>query len=219
MSFGIRLKVWGDYALFTRPEMKVERVSYDVITPSAARAVISAIYWKPAIRWIIDKIYVLNLIKFDNIRRNEVGSKLSVRAIGEGIKKGKPVEIFADDSRVRQQRSAMVLRDVAYIIEAHFEAVDDDGKNVGKHLDTFNRRLKKGKCAFQPYLGTREFSANFEPIDEIPVSSLVGKRDLGFMLFDMDYSVRKHIRPLFYRPKMVDGIIFVPYPDSEEVFR
>lgn len=219
MSFGVKMKVWGDYACFTRPEMKVERVSYDVITPSAARAVISAIYWKPAIRWIVDRIHVLKPIKFDNIRRNEVGSKLSAQAITKGMKKGEPVEIFADDSSVRQQRAAMVLRDVAYVIEAHFEAMDEDGENEGKHLDSFNRRLNKGQCAFQPYLGTREFSADFEPVDEIPVSVLKGERDLGFMLFDMDYSDKKQIHPMFYRPTMVNGMIKVPHPDSEEVFR
>ncbi len=217
MSFGVKMKVQGDYACFTRPEMKVERVSYDVITPSAARAVISAVYWKPAIRWIVDRIHVLKPIKFDNIRRNEIGNKLSANAINDGIKKDAAVEIFIEENR--QQRAAMVLRNVAYVIEAHFEAMDEDGKNEGKHLESFNRRLKKGQCAFQPYLGTREFSADFEPVDEIPVSELKGERDLGFMLFDMDYSDRKHILPMFYRPKMVDGIIEVPHPDSEEVFR
>ncbi|PID56162.1 type I-C CRISPR-associated protein Cas5 [candidate division KSB3 bacterium] len=219
MSFGVKMKVWGDYACFTRPEMKVERVSYDVITPSAARAVISAVYWKPAIRWIIDKIHVLNPIKFDNIRRNEIGNKLSASAIAKGMTKNEPVEIFVDDSKVRQQRAAMVLRDVAYIIEAHFEAVTRDGSNEGKHLDTFNRRLRKGQCVFQPYLGTREFSANFGPVDDIPSSELAGEIDLGFMLFDMDFSDQKHICPMFYRPKMIDGIITVPHPNSEEVYR
>ncbi|GAK53083.1 CRISPR-associated protein Cas5 family [Candidatus Moduliflexus flocculans] len=239
MSFGVKMKVWGDYACFTRPEMKVERVSYDVMTPSAARAVIEAIYWKPAIRWIVDAIHVLNPIKFDNIRRNEIGSKLSAQAIGKGMKENAPVEIFADDSSVRQQRAAMVLRDVAYVIEAHFEAVTEDGKNEGKHLDLFNRRLEKGKCAYQPYLGTREFSANFEPVDDIPASELAGEKDLGFMLFDMDFGNRarqegkdgepalfevtpsdyQQIRPMFYRPTMINGVIRVPHPDSEEVYR
>ncbi len=217
MSFGVKVKVWGSYACFTRPEMKVERVSYDVMTPSAARAVLEAIYWKPAIRWIIDRIHVLNPIRFDNVRRNEIGGKLSAQAIAKGMKKHEPVEVFIEDNR--QQRAAMVLRDVAYIIEAHFVAVDEDGKNEGKHLDIFNRRVKKGQCAYQPYLGTREFSANFEPIDEIPAPALSGEKDLGFMLFDMDFSDRKHIRPMFYRPKMVDGVINVPHPDSEEVYR
>jgi CRISPR-associated protein Cas5d len=217
MSFGVKIKVWGDYACFTRPEMKVERVSYDVITPSAARAVIEAVYWKPAIRWIVDRMHVLKPIKFDNVRRNELGSKLSTRAVTDGMKKNAPVEIFIEENR--QQRAAMVLRDVAYIIEAHFEAVADDGKNEGKHLDIFNRRLHKGQCAYQPYLGTREFSANFEPIETIPASELSGEKDLGFMLFDMDFSDKKNIRPMFYRPIMMDGVITVPHPDSEEVFR
>lgn len=236
MSFGVKMKVWGDYACFTRPEMKVERVSYDVMTPSAARAVIEAIYWKPAIRWIVDAIHVLNPIKFDNIRRNELESKLSSAAITKGMKNHEPVEVFIEENR--QQRAAMVLRDVAYVIEAHFEAMTEDGKNEGKHLDMFNRRLEKGKCAYQPYLGTREFSAHFEPVDEIPASQLIGEKDLGFMLFDLDFgshpardentgepalfeatSDRAGIRPMFYRPTMVNGVIRVPHPDSEEVYR
>ena len=237
MSFGVKMKVWGNNALFCRPEMKVERVSYDVMTPSAARAVIEAIYWKPAIRWIVDVIHVLNPIKFDNIRRNELEGKLSSSAITKGMKNHEPVEVFIEENR--QQRAAMVLRDVAYVIEAHFEAVTEDGKNEGKHLDIFNRRLRDGKCAYQPYLGTREFSADFAPVDEIPASELVGEKDLGFMLFDMDFgnhapqagqdagatlfkvapSDYQQIRPMFYRPLMVNGVIRVPHPDSEEVYR
>lgn len=237
MSFGVKMKVWGDYACFTRPEMKVERVSYDVMTPSAARAVIEAIYWKPAIRWIIDAIHVLKPIKFDNIRRNELEGKLSSAAITKGMKNHEPVEVFIEENR--QQRAAMVLRDVAYVIEAHFEAITEDGQNEGKHLDIFNRRLQKGQCAYQPYLGTREFSAHFAPVDEIPASALVGEKDLGFMLFDLDFggrapqpvqeagatlfdtasSDRENIRPMFYRPLMVNGVIRVPHPDSEEVYR
>lgn len=222
MSFGVKIRVWGDYACFTRPEMKVERVSYDVITPSAARAIIEAIYWKPSIRWIIDRIHVLNPIKFDNIRRNEVGNKLSLSAgkIENAIEKGEAIHIYADDSSNRQQRAAMVLRDVEYVIEAHFEAVGEDGGNIGKHLDMFKRRAKKGQCFYQPYLGTREFSSAFELLEEdVPVSQLSGERDLGFMLFDMDFSEKKDIKPMFYRPLMVDGVIEVPHPDSSEVLR
>ena len=127
MSFGVKMKVWGDYACFTRPEMKVERVSYDVMTPSAARGILEAIYWKPAIRWIIDAIHVLKPIKFDNIRRNELEGKLSSAAITKGMKNHEPVEVFIEENR--QQRAAMVLRDVAYVIEAHFEAITEDGQN------------------------------------------------------------------------------------------
>ncbi len=225
MSFGIKIKVWGDYACFTRPEMKVERVSYDVITPSAARAVIEAIYWKPSIRWVLDRIHVLNPVKYDNIRRNEVRSKLSLTQgkIEKAVNEGKAIQLFADDSKNpknRQQRASMVLRDVCYVIEAHFEALDEDGENLGKHLDMFNRRAKKGQCFYQPYLGTREFSSAFELMEEeSPVSQLEGEKDLGFMLYDMDFSDRTNIRPMFYRPKMINGIIEVPHPNSSEVFR
>jgi len=218
MSYGVKLRVWGEWACFTRPEMKVERVSYDVMTPSAARAVIEAIYWKPSIRWIIDRIHVLNPIQFDNIRRNELDKKLAQGAVNKVMREGHPpIEIFIEDNR--QQRTAMVLRNVAYIIEAHFEPMKDDGENAGKHLDTFNRRAKKGQCHHQPYLGTREFSASFEPVDVIPASSLRGEQDLGFMLFDMDFSDLKDVQPLFFRAKMNDGIIEIPHPDSTEVLR
>ncbi len=220
MGYGIKIKVWGNYACFTRPEMKVERVSYDVITPSAARAVIEAIYWKPSIRWIVDRIHVLNPIKFDNIRRNELGNKLSLQAIKRGIKDGEAVELFVDDLKNRQQRASMVLRDVCYVIEAHFEPVNGDGENFGKHLDMFKRRAKKGQCVYQPYLGTREFSASFELLEkQIPNSQLTGEKELGFMLFDMDYTDKKDIKPMFFRAKMFNGIIDVPHPDSSEVCR
>ncbi len=218
MGFGVKVNVWGDWACFTRPEMKVERVSYDVMTPSAARAVIEAIYWKPSIRWIIDRVHVLNPIRFDNIRRNELEGKLSTQAVTKAMKDGtSPVETFIEESR--QQRAAMVLRDVAYVIEAHFEPVEGDGNNIGKHLDIFKRRLDKGQCFYQPYLGCREFSAGFSPVEQIPKSRNLGDRDLGFMLFDMDFSSKKDIHPMFFRASMKDGIIDVPHPDSQEVYR
>lgn len=218
MSYGVKVKIWGDWACFTRPEMKAERVSYDVITPSATRAVIEAIYWKPSIRWIIDKIHVLNPIRFDNIRRNELNDKLSVRSIKSAMQNSEnDVKILIEEKR--QQRAAMVLRDVAYVIEAHFEALEEDGKNDGKHLDIFNRRLKKGQCYYQPYLGTREFPAKFENIEDIPQSVLKGERDLGWMLYDMDFSNKNNPQPLFYRAKMINGIIETPHPESEEVLR
>ncbi len=218
MAYGVKMKIWGDRACFTRPEMKAERVSYDVMTPSAARAAVEAIYWKPSIRWIIDKIHVLNPIRFDNIRRNELSEKLSVRTVTSAMHdSAKSVEILIEDKR--QQRAAMVLRDTAYIIEAHFEAIDKNGTNEGKHLDIFNRRLEKGQCFYQPYLGTREFSAYFEKPDNIPKSQLKGERDLGWMLFDLDFTDKNNPKPLFFRPKMFDGVISVPHPDSEEVIR
>jgi len=217
MAYGVKLKVWGDWACFTRPEMKIERVSYDVITPSAARAIIDAIYWKPAIRWIIDRIHVLNPIRFDNIRRNEIENKLSTQTVNRGINEGKPVEIFIEENR--QQRAAMVLRDVAYVIEAHFEPRTADGENEGKHLDQFRRRLRRGQCYYQPYLGTREFSAYFEEIEVPPPSALRGERDLGWMLYDMDFTDKNNITPMFFHAYMKDGVIDLPHPDSEEVKR
>jgi CRISPR-associated protein Cas5d len=217
MGFGIKLKVWGDYACFTRPEMKVERVSYDVITPSAARGVLEAIYWKPAIYWVIDKIHVLNPIKFTNIRRNELGGKIP-RPSPALIKDGgnASLGIFIED--IRQQRASMVLQDVAYLIEAHFEFTTADDNNEGKHLDMFNRRADKGQCFNQPYLGCREFSANFRllaPDEPLPASHLSGVKDLGFMLHDIDYKNDNQAR--FFRAEMNDGVISVPPFESKEV--
>ena len=213
MSYGVKLKVWGERACFTRPEMKVERVSYDVMTPSAARAVLEAIYWKPSIRWIIERIHVLNPVRFENIRRNELDTKLSERSISTAMKDGKtPVEVFIEEKR--QQRAAMVLRDVAYIIEAYFEAIASDGQNEGKHLDMFNRRLAKGQCFYQPYLGTREFSASFAAVDEIPQSRIQGEHDLGWMLYDMDLSNKKNIRPMFFQARFFNGLSHVLNPNS-----
>ncbi len=221
MSYGIKLKVWGDYALFTRPELKVERVSYDVITPSAARAIIEAIYWKPSIRWVIDTITVLNRIKFDNLRRNEVSIKIPVGAVSTAMKNGTFLSIYADDTenKIRQQRAATVLRDVAYIIEAHFEYVQNTDDNDGKHLEIFNRRLKSGQCFSQPYLGTREFSCNFEPVSDNEVSTYNGEINLGLMLYDMDFVDKKNPLPMYFRASMINGIINVPHPESEEVLR
>ena len=153
MGYGIKLRVWGEYALFTRPEMKVERVSYDVMTPSAARGILEAIYWKPSIRWIIDRIHVLKPIRFENIRRNEVSKKTSVNNVD--MKGNYPISIIADDSNTRQQRASMVLRNVEYIIEAHFEFVSKEDNNEGKHLDIFTRRAKDGQCFHRPYSGPR----------------------------------------------------------------
>lgn len=218
MGFGVKVNVWGDWACFTRPEMKVERVSYDVITPSAARGVLEAIYWKPAIRWIIDRIHVLNPIRFSNIRRNEVDGKLAPSAIKRAREDASAkLELLIEEKR--QQRAAMVLRDVAYVIEAHFEAVTKDGANNGKHLDQFNRRLEKGRCFHQPYLGTREFPAYFSPVEKVPVSALKGEKDLGWMLYDMNFTDKNNIQPMFFKASMVNGIINVPHPDSAEVHK
>jgi CRISPR-associated protein Cas5d len=220
MSYGVKVLVSGDYALFTRPELKVERFSYEVMTPSAARGIIEAIYWKPSIRWIVDSILVLNPIKFDNLRRNEVSEKISEKTVSSAMKDNSALYLYADDSSVRQQRASTLLRDVAYIIEAHFEYVEGKGDtNDGKHLDIFNRRLEQGQCFAQPYLGTREFSCSFEAVREEYSSPLQGERDLGIMLFDIDFSDKKNPQPLFFRSKLVNGLMKIPHPDSEEILR
>ncbi len=215
MSYGIKLKVWGDYACFTRPEMKVERVSYDVMTPSAARGILEAIYWKPAIVWVIDRIHVLNPIRFDNIRRNELAGKLSVAKIKKAMNDGvSPVETFIENDR--QQRAAMVLRDVAYVIEAHFEFAGSEDNNAAKHKEIFDRRARKGQCFHHPYFGCREFSAHFELVeDNIPQSKLAGKQDLGWMLHDMDFANNMEAR--FFRAEMHNGVIEIPPFNGREV--
>ena len=201
MSYGIKVRVWGDYALFTRPEMKVERVSYDVMTPSAARGILEAIYWKPAIRWIIDRIHVLRPVRFENIRRNEMASRVSVNK--NDMQSNRPVYRYIEDDR--QQRASMVLRDVEYVIEAHFEFATQEDRNGGKHLDIFKRRAVKGQCFHRPYFGCREFSVNFEWCEDIPKSMIAGERDLGFMLHDIDFE--DEMTPRFFRAVMTDGVI------------
>lgn len=206
--FGIKLKVWGDYACFTRPEMKAERVSYDVITPSAARGILEAIYWKPAISWIIDRIHVINPVKFDNIRRNELGSKIPIKNIAGAVRRNLSLEVFIENDR--QQRATMVLRDVCYVIEAHFEILGDEDSNPAKHKEMFERRAEKGQCAYRPYFGCREFPAYFELINtDIPESKLKGTNiDLGWMLHDIDF--KNNMEPKFFRAQMIDGIINIP---------
>lgn len=222
MSFGIKLKCWGEWACFTRPEMKVERVSYDVITPSAARGVVEAIYWKPEIRWVIDRLTVLEPIKFTSLRRNEVGCKIPAGAASSAMKAGKGnLGIIIEDNR--QQRAGLMLRDVAYVIEAHFDVIKNDkgeANPIAKHLDTFNRRAREGKCFTRPYLGLRECAADFELIekDSPPPTihnSLMGERDLGWMLHDIDFAHGN--QPRFFHAIMRDGVIDVPPLDSPEV--
>jgi CRISPR-associated protein Cas5d len=211
MAYGINVRASGDYALFTRPEMKVERVSYDVITPSAARGIIEAVYWKPAIRWIIDKIHVLNEIQFTNIRRNEVSEKIPEKSAMR-LMKGSKEQFYLSSVENRQQRAAMVLKEVDYVIEAHFEIIKDKAgpeDNEEKHYNMALRRFRKGQYFSPPCLGTREFGARLELIEneEIPSSELKGSIDLGWMLFDLDFSNPKDIKPIFYKPNMQDGVI------------
>ncbi len=214
MSYGIKLKIWGAYACFTRPEMKVERVSYDVMTPSAARGILEAIYWKPAIAWAVDRIHVLKPIRFDNIRRNELAGKVPLGTVKRAMNDGcSPIEVFIEDDR--QQRAAMVLRDVAYIIEAHFDFTGSEDNNPSKHKEMFDRRAGKGQCFHQPYLGCREFSASFALIEDVPISQLTGKQDLGWMLHDIDF--KNNMEAKFFRAVMHNGIIEVPPFNGKEV--
>ncbi len=212
MSYGIKLKISGDFALFTRPENKVERLSYEVITPSAARGVLEAIYWKPEIRWVVDRIHVLKPIRFTTLRRNEVASKIPSSTVSSAMKKGRgALGIYIEQDR--QQRAATILRDVEYVVEAHFE-IRDGEVNDAKHLDQFNRRARKGQCFHRPYLGCREFPANFELVEvEIPkpnppLPEDEYNRNLGPMLLDIDFE--NQMTPRFFHAVIRDGVIDVP---------
>lgn len=230
MKSPITLEISGDYALFSRPEMKVERVSYDVVTPSAARGVLEAIYWKPQIRWIIDEITVINPIRFTNIRRNEISKKASVPNAALVANGGSDtIGIYVDENR--QQRASLLLKDVRYLIRAHLHLFDTRierngpeapaNQAAGKHLDMFKRRARKGQAFHQPYLGCREFPARFklhELNEELPTphESLAGEKDLGFMLHDIEFDQDtrtkkvKETTPHFFRAQMIDGIITIP---------
>lgn len=207
---GIKLEVWGDYALFTRPELKVERVSYDVITPSAARGILEAIYWHPGMRWCIDKIFVLSPIKFTNIRRNEVKSKIQASKVKAAMG-GDKQELYINTKDDIQQRAAMVLQNVHYVLEAHFEMTDkaNTTDNPGKFQDIIKRRMSKGQCYHTPYLGCREFPAKFKLYEFTSVPTAYGntEKELGYMLYDMDYSDQNDIKPMFFKAKLVNGIL------------
>ena len=221
MAYGVKLHVWGEYACFTRPEMKVERVSYDTLTPSAARGMLEAIHWKPAIRWVIDRIHVLKPIRFENLRRNELGGKIAAGNVRKAIKAGSTAGLrtFIEDDR--QQRATMLLRDVAYVIEAHFllTAAAGDRDTEAKHLAMFNRRAARGQCFHRPYLGTREFPADFALVaDSMPRSELPSDQrdqELGWMLHDVDYG--DGMTPRFFRATLRDSVIDVPLPDADGV--
>ena len=221
------LEIWGDWACFTRPELKVERVSYDVITPSAARAVFEAILFKRyAMRWQVTKIEVLNPIKWTTIRRNEVGA-----VVNSSMK-----PIYIDDGKTRQQKNSLLLQDVRYRIyaklifipvkdrlkEAFAKHQPSNDENPMKYYQMFERRALQGQCFTQPYLGCREFAANWKYIDNTDYLEppLFEDRDLGIMLYDMDFEGNAQ-KPdaMFYRARMKQGVIVVPSKDSEEVLR
>ena len=209
MSRGVRVRLWGDYALFSRPEMKVERCSYDVMTPSAARGMLEAIYWHPGMRWIIDKIYVKNPIHFTSVRRNEVKSKVLASNVLSAYNGGKkPLYISSKEEIV--QRASMILTNVEYVIEAHFEMTEkaNETDNPGKFKDIMMRRLRRGECYHMPYFGCREFPANFCLCEDEKIETAYsGEKDLGFMLYDMDFSDLDNIQPMFFRALMKDGVI------------
>lgn len=234
---GFCLEVSGEYACFTRPEMKVERVSYDVITPSAARAIFEAILWKPAIAWRVTRIDVLSDIRWTSIRRNEVGKVASKGSDG----------FYIEDER--QQRAALLLRDVVYRIYAQFDFIppqqrttvynpvpewlmESDEKEIlqmpdsrpdekeAKYAAMFDRRARKGQCFHRPYLGCREFAADFRLVtdpDSETLKPIEQTRDLGWMLYDLDYSNPEEIRPRFFHAQMNNGVIFIPDWNSQEV--
>ncbi|GAB4472663.1 MAG: type I-C CRISPR-associated protein Cas5c [Burkholderiaceae bacterium] len=213
------LEVSGPFACFTRPEMKVERVSYDVITPSAARAVFEAVLWKPAFRWRVTKIEVLKPIRWINLRRNEVGARVSVRNAEQAMEAGTgALGLYVEDER--QQRAGLFLRDVAYRLHAAMEIRADraDDSAAVKFWSMFERRAAHGQCVNQPYLGCREFAADFRLVDEPnPRPPIAESRDLGFMLHDLDFGNGEGIAPRFFRAQMRNGVIEVPAFDSDEV--
>lgn len=216
----VKVEVWGEYACFSRPELKTERMSYDVMTPSAARGLLEAIYWHPGLRWVIDRIYVMQPIRFTGIRRNEVKSKISADNVRSAMSGGKQ-EVYLCTSEDIQQRAATVLQDVRYVIEAHFVMTDQaaPSDNAGKFCDIMRRRLEKGQCYHQPCFGVREFPAQFRlwPGGEIPTTGET--RDMGLMLYDMDYSDLRNITPMFFRAALENGVLNVPAPESPEVLR
>lgn len=228
------LEVWGDYACFTRPEMKVERLSYDVMTPSAARAIFESILWKPAIRWNVTRIEVLNPIKWISVRRNEVGKKVSsptAKQLAGAL--GEPMGIFIEDER--QQRAGLFLRDVRYRIHGYFDFIPPDKRKgnrsvlpefwadeqeqteivrldetPAKYAAMFERRAKKGQCFHRPYLGCREFACDFRLVNPKlePVELINETRDLGFMLYDLDFERdANEPTPLFFRARIDKGVI------------
>ena len=243
MSKSYCLEVSGDFACFTRPEMKVERVSYDVMTPSAARAVFEAIIWKPAIRWRVTKIEVLKPIKWISVRRNEVGAVASTRNVQTAMSTGSgDLGLYVEDER--QQRAGLCLRDVACRIHAYFELHDPSfhkphfphlskvsvnrreedlqvmpDNNVAKFLSMFERRASRGQCVNQPYLGCREFACSFRLVEDVRAEPQpIGEtRDLGWMLYDLDYSDPADPKPRFFPARLDNGAVTVPAWESEEV--
>ena len=213
----IQLEVWGAYALFSRPELKVERVSYDVPTPSAARGIVEDVYYHPGLRWVIDRIHVLNPIRFVSIRRNEVTDKISGRNVRQAAQGGgQPLYLVSSQKIV--QRSSLLLQDVHYAIEAHFEMTDKaaPSDNPGKFQDIVTRRMERGQCFHTPYFGCREFPVSFRRWPGGPIPTIDETRDLGLMLYDFDYSDPAAITPTYFRARLEHGVLNT---QNCEVFR
>ena len=211
MGMGVKVKVWGDFALFSRPELKVERCSYDMMTPSAARGILDAIYWHPGLKWVVDKIYVRKPIQFTSVRRNEVKSKVLASSVLQAYNGGeKPLYISSKEEIV--QRASLLLCDVEYVIDAHFEMTEqaNDTDNPGKFKDIIMRRLRRGECFHMPYFGCREFPAHFCLWEEEKIHTAyedVEERDLGLMLYDLDYRNPEDIQPMFFRAVLKRGVL------------
>jgi len=212
------LQIAGDFACFTRPEMKVERVSYDLITPSAARAVFEAILWKPAIRWHVRRIEVLRPVRWINLRRNEVGAVISTRNVQQAMAAGEgDLTLYVEDER--QQRAGLFLRDVAYRVHAELEVRNDEPPQ--KYHQMFERRAAKGQWVNQPYLGCREFAADVRLVgatDDLP-APIDESRDLGWMLHDLDFAQLNDPQPRFFRAQLTRGVVEVPAFERLEVAR
>lgn len=205
----IQLEVWGDYALFSRPELKAERMSYDVPTPSAARGIVEALYFHPGLRWQIDRIYVLKPIRFAGIRRNEVKSKILASSVLSAARNGRADGLYLATPQDIVQRASLVLQDVRYVIEAHFTMTDRaaPGDNPGKFQDIITRRMERGQCYHTPYLGCREFPARFRRWQGGPVPAIDETRELGLMLYDFDYTDPQNITPTYFRARLERGVV------------
>ena len=207
----IRLEVWGEYGLFSRPELKVERMSYDVITPSAARGIMESIFWHPGLRYVIDKIYVLSNIQYANIRRNEVKSKILSSKVKNAMQSGRIDDLYINTKEDIVQRAALVLKNPHYVIESHFDMTDkaNASDNPGKFQDIIKRRISKGQCFHTPYFGCREFPVKYRlyDFDDVPTVYDEEVKDLGIMLYDFDYRNPNEITPMFFRAKLEKGVL------------
>ena len=207
----IRLEVWGEYGLFSRPELKVERVSYHVITPSAARGIMESIFWHPGLRYVIDKIYVLSNIQYANIRRNEVKSKILSSKVKTAMQSGRIDDLYINTKEDIVQRAALVLKNPHYVIESHFDMTDkaNASDNPGKFQDIIKRRISKGQCFHTPYFGCREFPVKYRlyDFDVVPTVYDEEVKDLGLMLYDFDYRNPNEITPMFFRAKLEKGVL------------